>query len=124
MVSTLTRGLGLSIRQPRRDGVRGVARQLAIGGKGELALDYRRMQARRRRDHSRIVLRECDNEEALTLQLERGLGETPGIEYEFTHVESGRERADVIDGLEHAAITVINRRADLEPLVHPHDRGR
>jgi hypothetical protein len=59
-------------------------------------------------------LGKCDEEEAFSLQLERGLGETPGIEYEFTHVESAGEGADVIDGLEDAAITVINRGADVQ----------
>jgi hypothetical protein len=77
-----------------------------------------------RGDHACVVLRECNDEEALALQLERGLGKPPGIEYEFTHVESGGKRADVINGLEHAAISEINRRAGVQIRVDPDHGGR
>jgi hypothetical protein len=30
----------------------------------------------------------------------------------------------VIDGFEHAAVAVVDAGADVEILVHPHDRGR
>jgi hypothetical protein len=65
------RGFGLSILQPRRrwrgDGVGGVARQLGVVRQGESLLNHGRVETRRRRDHPRIVLRECDDEETLTL---------------------------------------------------------
>ena len=84
------------------DRVGGVARQLAVEGKGEPLLDHRRAQARRRRDQSRIVPRKRDGADAVALQLERGLREAPRIADQLTHAVSAGERADVSDGLERA----------------------
>ena len=114
------RGLGLSIRQPRREwraiGVGGVAREFGVVGQGEALLDDRGVQARGGGDHARVVLRERDDEQAFAFELLRGLAEPPRVVDELADVVRPASARTWSTASSTPAVAVVDRDADVQGL--------
>ena len=54
--------------------------------------------------------------EPFALEFLRGLPEPPGVVDELADVVAAGERADVVDGLEDAAVAVVDAGADVQAL--------
>jgi hypothetical protein len=67
--------------------------------------------------------RERHEDHALALEFLGGLPEPPRVVDQLAHVVLAGERADVVDGLEHAGVTVVDPDADVQRGVDVHDRG-
>jgi integrase len=70
------------------------------------------------------VLRECNDEHPFALEFLRGLPEPSRVVDQLAHFVRAGERADVVDGLDHPRITVVDPHADVQPGVDVRDCGR
>jgi hypothetical protein len=62
-------------------------------------------------DRAGVVLGERDGLDAFAFEFLGGLSESPGVEHDFFDGVAGGEFADVVYGVEHAAVAVVDAGA-------------